>query len=95
MWAAKASGLSQDFEHDESIRPELRLKRTNARRIDVPGIFDASLFRPDRRDIGAKRRENLIPAARFSGYDCDYADHCRSRSCRPATGRALRLASAD
>ena len=87
MWAANASGPAQDFEHDESIRPDLRLNRTDARSVGVRRIFDATLFRPHRRDVGAKRGQELVAAARLGGYDGDHTEHCRSRYCRPAPGR--------
>ena len=48
-------GALPGFDHRERVRPEFRLKRTDARGVDMRRIFDASLLRPDRRDIGAKR----------------------------------------
>ncbi len=70
-----------------------RLERADARSVDMSRIFDASLFRPHRRDVGAERGQDLVSAAGLSGYDGDYADHCSSRLRLPSG--LLNLTSAD
>ena len=74
--AAKASGLSHDFDHGEDVRAELRLERPDTRRVDMRLVLDASLFRPNRRDVGAKRGQDLVAAPGLRGYYGDHTDHC-------------------
>jgi carbonic anhydrase len=59
MWAAKASGPAHG--------------RADARSVNVRSVFDASLFRPHRLDVGAKGGQDLISAATLGGYDGDDA----------------------
>ena len=51
-------------------------------------------FRPDRRDIGAKRGQDFVAEAWLGGYDGHYTDHCRSRCCRSVPRAMPKLTSA-
>ncbi len=53
-WALSASGLSQELENDQTVRPVVRLKCANGRGVDVTGIFDASLFGMHIGNVSAK-----------------------------------------